>query len=75
MAITLPNETKQELIEAIQEYFRTERDEEIGNLQATLFMDFILRTIGPTIYNQAIQDARTHLMRFASDLDTVLFET
>lgn len=75
MAITFQEETKQELIEAIREYFRTERDEEIGNLQATLFLDFILRAIGPSIYNQAIQDARTHLMRFATDLDTVLFES
>jgi uncharacterized protein (DUF2164 family) len=40
----------------IKEYFYEERDEEIGDLAAMLFMEFILEKIGPEIYNEAIND-------------------
>lgn len=40
----------------IKEYFYEERDEEIGDLAAILFMEFILEKVGPEIYNQAVND-------------------
>ncbi|QUH30967.1 DUF2164 domain-containing protein [Vallitalea guaymasensis] len=48
---------KQEIIKGlIKEYFYEERDEELGDLAAMLFMDFIIEKIGPEIYNEAIND-------------------
>lgn len=57
MAIRLPDPTRQELLASIQRYFIEERGEEIGDLQATFFLDFVLREVGPSIYNQAIRRA------------------
>lgn len=74
MAIVLPNEKRNELTAAIKLYFLQERDETIGDLQASFFLDFILSAIGPTIYNQAIRDAQAHLQQAVADLDTTLFE-
>ena len=44
-------------IEEITSYFHNEREEEISDLAATLLVDFIMKNIGPFIYNQAIKDA------------------
>lgn len=57
MNIKLPREQKQQLIERVQSYFYEERSEEIGDLSAELLLDYMIKEIGPVIYNQAIQDA------------------
>ncbi|NBI27487.1 DUF2164 domain-containing protein [Chengkuizengella marina] len=54
----LPKEQKDQMISNIQHYFSMERSEEIGNLAAENFLDFIMKELGPYIYNQAISDAR-----------------
>lgn len=56
--LKLPKENKKELIERIQAYFYEERAEEIGELAAGFLLDFMIKEIGPVIYNQAINDAR-----------------
>lgn len=74
MSITLPEETKKDLVNAIKHYFLEERDDEIGDLQASFFLDFVLREVGPSIYNQAIADAQAHLQRAIADLDVTLHQ-
>lgn len=36
---------------AIKAFFQNERDEEIGDLAAMLFVGFILKELGPVFYN------------------------
>jgi uncharacterized protein (DUF2164 family) len=74
MAITLPDETRKTLIDAIKWYFVEEREEEIGDLQATFLLDFVIKEIGPSIYNQAIRDAQASLQGAVVDLDVNLSE-
>lgn len=74
MAITLPEETTREVIASIKGYFLDERDEEIGDLQAAFILEFVLKEIGPSIYNQAIRDAQASLQRAVGDLDLTLHE-
>lgn len=52
----LPKEHKQYLVNRLQDYFYEERSEEISELAAGLLLDFVLKEIGPVIYNQAIDD-------------------
>lgn len=54
--IQLTKDQQDLAIKAIQSYFYTEKDEEITTLAAALLLDFILKSIGPFIYNQAIND-------------------
>lgn len=72
MATDLPDETKKALVNAIKDYFLKERDEEIGELAASFFLDFVLEEIGPIVYNQAIKDAQSSLQRTVADLDVTL---
>lgn len=74
MPLTLPDATKQDLIASIKHYFLTERDEEIGDLQAGFLLEFVLKEIGPSIYNQAIKDAQASLHGSVADLDLTLHE-
>lgn len=74
MAIVLPDETRTELVAALKRYFSDERDEEIGDLQATFLLDFVLKEVGPSVYNQAIKDAQATLSRTVADLDVTLYE-
>ena len=74
MAIEVQRETKQRLVESIKRYFAEEMDEEIGELKASLLLDFCLKEIGPTIYNIAVSDAQTYIQEKAADLDGSCYE-
>jgi uncharacterized protein (DUF2164 family) len=50
MSITLPKEIENRLIGSVKKYFEENLDSEIGDLKATLLLDFFLKEIGPTIY-------------------------
>jgi uncharacterized protein (DUF2164 family) len=58
ISIKLPKEEKDELIKNVQAYFEEERSETIGNLGAEQFIDFMIKELGPYIYNKAIADSR-----------------
>lgn len=74
MAIELPDETKAAFVEALRHYLLDELDREIGDLQGSLFLEFVLKEIGPSIYNQAIKDAQASLHGVVADLDLTLHE-
>lgn len=72
-SITVSDDARQHAIVALREYFAEHLDEEIGDLKAALLFDFILTELGPTIYNQAIADARAFLEERLADLAGVCY--
>lgn len=74
MAIKLEKETEKYLVGSIKRFFAEDMDDEIGDLKATRFLDFCIREIGPSIYNQAISDAQSYFQEKASDLGGARFE-
>lgn len=74
MSIKLNKDDEKQLISSIQRYFSQNLEQDIGNLQATLLLDFILKEIGPSIYNQAVSDAQRYLQDKVSDLDANCYE-
>lgn len=74
MAITVQDDIYHELVDSIRRYFAEERDEEIGELQATFLLDFVLQEVGPSIYNQALRDVQVPLQTVVAELDTTLYE-
>lgn len=55
----LSRETRETMIANIQQFFEMERGETIGELAADQVLDFMMTTIGPHVYNQALADCRT----------------
>ena len=74
MAIKLSDESTRALIDSTKHYFLTERDEQIGDLEASLFLDFVLEDAGPFFYNRAVQEMQTHLQATIANLDMTLYE-
>ena len=74
MAIILPPEKKKQLLDSIKRYARENLDQEIGELQAGLLLEYFLKEIAPTVYNQAIADAQAYMRGRLDDLEGVCFE-
>jgi uncharacterized protein (DUF2164 family) len=70
----LPQDTRRRLIDSIRRYVAETMDDEIGELQASLLLDFCLREIGPCVYNQAVRDVQTRLHEAVTDLDGACYE-
>lgn len=75
MAIKLPAETTTQLNASIKRYFAEYLDEsDVGDLKAGMLLDFCLKEIGPTVYNQAILDAQKYFQERVVDLEGVCYE-
>ena len=74
MTIKLKKQIKKKLIESIKRYFEEQLGEEIGDLKASLFLDFCLQEICPSVYNKAIADARSYMSDRVEDLDGTCYE-
>jgi uncharacterized protein (DUF2164 family) len=74
MAITLTPETTKRLQASIKRYVAENLEQEIGDLQAALLLDYCLKEIGPTVYNRAIADAQAYLQGRLADLEGVCYE-
>jgi uncharacterized protein (DUF2164 family) len=75
MAIKLNKDTEDRLQASLQRYCAQNFDEDIGGLKARLLLDFCLREIGPSIYNQAVQDAQAVMQEKIAEVETNCYET
>ncbi|MDB5054286.1 MAG: hypothetical protein JWM44_2336 [Bacilli bacterium] len=69
----LPQEQKLALIAQVQQYFQMERGEEIGDLAAESMLEFMVSTIGPLVYNEALKDARSIINERILSLEDELY--
>ena len=69
--IQLSDDARKRAIASIRRYFSENLDEPVGDLKATLFLEYVLAEFGPTIYNHAIADAQAFLSERIADLDAV----
>ena len=74
MAIKIDKETQAYLIGSIKRFFAEDLDSDIGDLKATRVLDFCLREIAPSVYNQAIVDAQAYFQQKTADLGGTRYE-
>ena len=74
VTIKLDEARKDQLIGQLQGFFRSEFDEELSRFRAEQVLDFALASLGPQVYNQAVQDARGFMQRRLEDLDGEVYE-
>ena len=75
VTIAISDTAKKQAIASLKRYASENLDQEIGDLKADLLLDYVLREIGPTIYNQAIADAKHFFQERTADLDAVCYQT
>ncbi len=74
MSIELSKQVREDAIASIQRYFERNLPEPIGELPASLLLNYFVEEIGPAIYNQAIADAQARLQQRVADLEGELYE-
>jgi uncharacterized protein (DUF2164 family) len=74
MPITLPKDTEAFLLGSLKRYAREALDLELGDLAAKLLLEFVLKEVGPSVYNQAIADAQATLQETVNDLALDCYE-
>jgi uncharacterized protein (DUF2164 family) len=74
MSIKLTKDSEKYLLKSIKRFFEENMDSEIGDLKAARVLEFCVREIGPSIYNQAIADAQAYLHKKADDLSGSSYE-
>jgi uncharacterized protein (DUF2164 family) len=67
-AVKITKEQRDEMITGIKHYFLKKREEEIGDLQAGLMLDFILEELAPEFYNQGVLDSYMYMKDTIEDL-------
>ena len=66
MTIALDKATQARFIASIKRYFAEALDDDIGDLKASLLLEFVLREMGPSIYNRAVADAQARMQTWCS---------
>ena len=74
MTITLKPETQTRFIVSIKRFFAEALDDDIGDLKASLLLEFVLREMGPSIYNRAVADAQARIQDMVLELDSSCYE-
>jgi uncharacterized protein (DUF2164 family) len=57
----------------VQKMFSADFDMDLSDFRANEVIDLMLRTLGPDVYNQAVQDVRAHLQSKLDDLEGEVF--
>lgn len=74
MTIKLKPDAQARFIASIKRYCAENLDDTIGDLKASLFLEFVLREMGPCIYNQAVADAQARIQDAVVELDSSCYE-
>ncbi|MGC4015720.1 MAG: DUF2164 domain-containing protein [Luteolibacter sp.] len=74
MSLKLDSNQKKDVLRSIGRYFAEELDTDLGDIQAGLLLDYILKEIAPLAYNQGVEDARRFLADKMEDLTASCFE-
>ena len=69
MPIDLSEERQVDFKNRLQALFRDEFDEALSDFRADEVLKLFLTTLGPAVYNQAVQDVRAHLQTKLDDLE------
>ncbi|MCF7857763.1 MAG: DUF2164 domain-containing protein [Candidatus Cloacimonetes bacterium] len=66
--IQLTRDQKEKLTREIIEFFYNKREEEIGELAATLILDFITDKVAPVYYNEGVKDSIKYISERVEDM-------
>lgn len=73
LGFTIPREQKELLVRNIQSYIDVEWSESIGELAATNLLEYVIKQVGPILYNDAVKDARTVVLQQMERVDEEIY--
>ena len=72
--LVLADDVRKQAVGSLQRFFREELDQEIGDLKASVILDYFLAEHGPAVYNKAVADATVFFTERASDLGALAYQ-
>lgn len=66
--IKISKEERATMISSIKEFFLMERDEELGEIGASIILDFFVENLGTVIYNRGIRDSYEYMTDKLEDM-------
>lgn len=69
MQINLSDDRRAAFTKQLQALFQDEFDEPLSQFRADEILNLFFKTLGPAVYNQAVQDVRAHLQIKLDDLE------
>jgi len=73
--IQLSDERREVLLAGLKKLHHSEFDRDLSDFQAEQILRYFTKALGPSIYNQAIADARGFMIEKLEDLDVEFFES
>jgi uncharacterized protein (DUF2164 family) len=73
MRIELSDDRRADFTRQLQALFRDEFDEDLSEFHANEVLDLFVKTLAPSVYNQAVQDVRANLQAKLDDLDGEIY--
>lgn len=74
MAVTLSDDAQKQALASMVRFCDEELDVEISDIQAAQLLAFVLKEIGPSIYNVGVTDAQAFLRDRLADLEATCYE-
>ena len=74
MSTEPPKDKRKLLIASIKQYFAESLEQDIGELKASLLLDFVLKEVGRVIYNSAVADVQARMAEIVPEIDGTCFE-
>ncbi len=71
--IELSDERRDALVSHLQSLFSREFDEQLSAFRAGEIVNVMVKTLGATVYSQAVEDVRAHLQGKLDDLSGEVF--
>ncbi|WGM30906.1 DUF2164 domain-containing protein [Brevundimonas sp. NIBR11] len=71
--IVFSKEEQADLIPRIKAFVRDELDTDIGDLQASMLLDFFTEKMGHAVYNRAVYDAQALIAAKADEMAEALY--
>jgi uncharacterized protein (DUF2164 family) len=74
MRIRLSPERRASLLSALKAYFSAEFDDPLSDFRAEGLLDFLVRELGPPVYNQGVRDASSFMQSKLADIEGEIYE-
>jgi uncharacterized protein (DUF2164 family) len=75
MRIRLTDDRRARLLTSFKHYFSEEFDETLSDFRAQALLDFVIRELGPPVYNQGVRDACSYIQNKLGDIEGEVYES
>jgi len=74
MRIHFAEDRKNAILRSLKDFYADVFDDNLSQYRAERLLEFFVKTLGPAVYNQAIQDARSFMLEKLEDLEAEFYE-